>query len=164
MSALIINNHCALSRSLTGTCNWGWCSDSGLPRPPRAPSAGVRSDSTLAASSGRCAPVTHYYSQVGAGCGAFTAGESARLGPADCTLWLEGCTLCTLWMEGKGDEVLFGWLIFRTFFSLAIAAHCFEVVAEFLDFEEVEDLLGFEDAVLFEKKIGEIAISFFDCR
>jgi hypothetical protein len=46
---------------------------------------------------------------------------------------------------------LFGALEVNSLGGFAVAAYSFEVVAKLLDFEEVEDLLRFEDAVLFEK-------------
>jgi hypothetical protein len=47
-------------------------------------------------------------------------------------------------------------------FGLFAAGGGAEVFVEFFDFEEVENLLGFEDAVLFEQEIGEVAIGIFD--
>ncbi len=43
-----------------------------------------------------------------------------------------------------------------------VAADVGEVVVEFLDFEEVEDALGFEDAVLLEEEVGEGAVGVGD--
>ena len=42
------------------------------------------------------------------------------------------------------------------------AAGVAEVVFEFLDFEEVEDLLSFEDAILLEEEVGKISVSAFN--
>jgi len=37
---------------------------------------------------------------------------------------------------------------------LSGAANAAQVIVEFLDFEEIENLLGFEDAILFEKEVS----------
>jgi hypothetical protein len=37
-----------------------------------------------------------------------------------------------------------------------------QLVVEFLDFEQVEDALGFEDAVLLEEEVGEEAVAVGD--
>jgi len=64
--------------------------------------------------------------------------------------------------KGKGDEGFFLSSQFCSLFGFFAAGGSAEVFVEFFDFEEVEDLLRFEDAVLFEQKIGEIAIGIFD--
>jgi hypothetical protein len=65
--------------------------------------------------------------------------------------------------EGKGDEGFFLISQFCSLFGLAAAGGGAEVFVEFFDFEKIEDLLGFEDAVLFEQEVGEVAIGLFDC-
>ncbi|HEY9609802.1 MAG TPA: hypothetical protein V6C93_10585 [Allocoleopsis sp.] len=55
--------------------------------------------------------------------------------------------------------LLFGWEIRQSLSGIVIAAHVAQVIVEFLDFEEVEDSLRFEDSVLFEEEVSKTAIS-----
>ena len=56
-------------------------------------------------------------------------------------------------------NLLFGWEIFDAALGVGVATHAAQKFIKFLDFEQVEDSLGFKDAVLLEEEISQFAIS-----